>query len=166
MEGGHVDPGDAEQGELDRHGAGVRHRQDAERAQHPHRGRGGAAGLGGRRRAPGRPRGAVAASAGESFVLFPRALGPGLHEAITRATRAAGFEPRVAQEAVQMQTIVGLVAAGLGVSIVPAAVARVRRAEVVFRRLTPPAEGVPLLLVWRRGDTSPVVRNFRDVATG
>ncbi|MFF5261222.1 LysR substrate-binding domain-containing protein, partial [Actinomadura viridis] len=61
--------------------------------------------------------------ADEAFVLFPRGLGLGLHSRVLQVTRAAGFEPRVVQEAVQMQTIVGLVAAGMGVSIVPWTVA-------------------------------------------
>jgi hypothetical protein len=49
--------------------------------------------------------------------LFPRALGAALHARILHMTWAAGFEARVAQEAVQMQTTIGLVAAGIGVSI-------------------------------------------------
>ncbi|WP_067816882.1 LysR family transcriptional regulator [Actinomadura kijaniata] len=107
----------------------------------------------------------LSALADEGFVLFPRELGTALHAAITRAARAAGFEVRVVQEAVQMQTIVGLVAAGIGVSIVPWAVAAgSRRDDVVFRRLSPDVHGVSLHLAWRRGDPNPAVRGFRSVA--
>lgn len=105
----------------------------------------------------------VAALAGEPFVLFPRRLGPALHDRVTRLTRAAGFEPRVVQEAAHMQTIVGLVAAEVGVSVVPRTVAALRQPEVAFRRLTPEPEPLSMWLVWRRGETSPVVRNFRGL---
>ncbi|MBE1585358.1 LysR family transcriptional regulator [Nonomuraea angiospora] len=99
--------------------------------------------------------------AGEPFVMFPRRFGPGLHDQIIGVARAAGFEPRIVQEAVQMQTIVGLVAAGLGVSIVPESVARLRRGDVVFRPLSPATRVVTLDLTWRTGDLNPLVHNFR-----
>ncbi|WP_433441334.1 LysR family transcriptional regulator [Nonomuraea sp. CA-141351] len=104
-----------------------------------------------------------AALAEEPFVLFPRRYGPGLHDQITAVARAAGFEPRIVQEAVQMQTIVGLVAAGIGVSIVPESVARLRRGDVAFRPLTPPTRVVTLDLTWRTSDANPVLRNFRSL---
>ncbi|MEW9553265.1 LysR family transcriptional regulator [Nonomuraea sp. NPDC050783] len=105
----------------------------------------------------------VAALAGEPFVMFPRRYGPALHDRITAVARAAGFEPRVVQEAVQMQTIVGLVAAGIGVAIVPESVARLRRGDVVFRPLAPATRVVTLDVTWRTGDPNPIVRNFRDL---
>ncbi|MGW3341702.1 LysR family transcriptional regulator [Nonomuraea rubra] len=101
-----------------------------------------------------------AALAGEPFVMFPRRYGPALHDQIVAAV---GFEPRIVQEAVQMQTIVGLVAAGIGVSVVPESVARLRRGDVVFRPLSPPARVVTLDLTWRTGDPNPLVRNFRGL---
>ncbi|MEO3876543.1 LysR family transcriptional regulator [Nonomuraea sp. B12E4] len=104
-----------------------------------------------------------AALAEEPFVMFPRRDGPGLHDQITAVTRAAGFEPRIVQEAVQMQTIVGLVAAGIGVSIVPESVARLRRGDVAFRLLTPPIRIVTLDLTWRADDRNPLVHNFRSL---
>jgi DNA-binding transcriptional LysR family regulator len=89
--------------------------------------------------------------------MFPRRYGPALHDQIIRAM---GCEPRIVQEAVQMQTIVGLVAAGIGVSIVPESVARLRRGDVAFRLLSPPTRVVTLDLTWRIGDPNPLVRNF------
>ncbi|MEV0995929.1 LysR family transcriptional regulator [Nonomuraea sp. NPDC050202] len=105
----------------------------------------------------------VSALAGEPFVMFPRRYGSALYDRITAVARAAGFEPVIVQEAVQMQTIVGLVAAGIGVSIVPESVARLRRGDVVFRPLSPATRVVTLDLTWRTGDPNPVVRNFRDL---
>ncbi|MEO3891910.1 LysR family transcriptional regulator [Nonomuraea sp. B5E05] len=103
----------------------------------------------------------AAALAREPFVMFPRRYGPALYDRITSVALAAGFEPVIVQEAVQMQTIVGLVAAGIGVSIVPESVARLRRGDVVFRPLSPPTRVVTLDVTWRTGDPNPLVRNFR-----
>lgn len=97
--------------------------------------------------------------------MFPRRMGPALHDRITRLTRAAGFEVQVSQEAGHMQTVIGLVAAEVGVSIVPCAMAALRQPGVEFRQLTPTPEPLPIDLVWRRGETNPVVRNFRTVLT-
>ncbi|MFB4273623.1 LysR family transcriptional regulator [Nonomuraea sp. GTA35] len=105
----------------------------------------------------------MSALATEPFVMFPRRYGPALHDQITALARAAGFEPRIVQEAVQMQTIVGLVAAGIGVSVVPASLARLRRADVAFRPLSPAARAVTLDVAWRTGDPNPMVHNFRSL---
>jgi DNA-binding transcriptional LysR family regulator len=103
----------------------------------------------------------------EPFVCFPRHLGPGLFDEITALCRRAGFDPGIEHEAVQMQTIVGLVASGCGVAIVPASVAGLRRPDVVFPRLSPTSRLVSLALARRTGHESAVVNNFvaltRDV---
>ncbi|WP_020672993.1 LysR family transcriptional regulator [Amycolatopsis nigrescens] len=82
----------------------------------------------------------------EPFVLFPRHLGAGLHDEITALCRRAGFDPMIEQEAVQMPTIVGLVAAGCGVSVVPGSVAARSRPDVVFVPLRPTTRLVDLAL--------------------
>ncbi|MDE1148472.1 MAG: LysR family transcriptional regulator [Azospirillaceae bacterium] len=100
----------------------------------------------------------------DPFILFPRANGPTLFEATLAACRAAGFDPRPGQTAPQMSSIVNLVAAELGVSIMPASMAQVRVDGVTFRPLAPlpaiPPPMAKLVLAWRRGDTSTLVRNF------
>lgn len=102
--------------------------------------------------------------AGEPFVLFPRHLGPGLHDEITALCRLGGFTPEVAQEAVQMQTIVGLVAAGCGVSIVPGTVAAQARPEVVFVPLSPTTRLVDLAIALPVAGRSAVAANFTALA--
>ncbi len=57
--------------------------------------------------------------AGEDFVFTPQALGIGYHSQLIALCEAAGFYPRVAQEAAQIQTLIGLVACGFGVALVP-----------------------------------------------
>lgn len=69
----------------------------------------------------------------EPLVMFPRRIVPSLHDAILGLYHAAGRTPAVAQEAIQMQTIVNLVWGGLGVAWVPESVTQFRRAGVVYR---------------------------------
>ncbi len=118
-------------------------------------------------RLAGRERVHVRALAGEPFVLFPRRLGAGLYDQIAALCRKGGFEPSAAHEATQMQTIVGLVAAGCGVSIVPASVAALGQLGAAFVTLSPAASAVELALALPKDNASPVAANFvavvRDV---
>lgn len=95
--------------------------------------------------------------AGEGFVLFPRALAPGLYDLAIAVCQRAGFAPRLAQEAIQMQTILGLVAAGLGVALVPACMAKLGRPDVRYRHLDPAGAIVETAAIWRAGNASPAL---------
>jgi DNA-binding transcriptional LysR family regulator len=97
------------------------------------------------------------ALASEEFVLFPRALAPGLYDLVIVACRRAGFAPRLAQEAIQMQTILGLVAAGLGVALVPACMANLRRQDVAYLKLRGAKPAIETCAVWRSDDRSPAL---------
>jgi DNA-binding transcriptional LysR family regulator len=92
--------------------------------------------------------------ANEDWVLFQRALSPGLHDFIYGICRRAGFAPQVVQEANEGHTIVGLVAAGVGVSIVPDSLSHWVGPEVAYRPISPPA-ALPMCIATRRGDHSP-----------
>ena len=96
----------------------------------------------------------------DSFVLFPRAIGPALYDAIVSACRRAGFEPVIGQFAPQIASMVNLVAAELGVSIVPASTSQLRVRGVAYREIAGQAPTVRLAIAYRRGETSPIVRNF------
>lgn len=92
------------------------------------------------------------------LVTFPRRIAPSLHDAIFGMYHAAEQLPEVAQEAIQMQTIVNLVSAGFGVAWVPASVQQFQRPGVVYRSVQ---GGVPVCetsLVWMR--SSPVLERF------
>ncbi|WP_027163453.1 LysR family transcriptional regulator [Mesorhizobium sp. WSM1293] len=112
-------------------------------------------------RAPGNPI-ALAALADEPWILFPPGEGPGLHSTILQSCAQAGFTPRVAQRAVQMETIVGLVAAGLGVALVPALFGETVREGVAFRDLAGAGSPIPyeVALAWRKGDNRPLLEAF------
>jgi DNA-binding transcriptional LysR family regulator len=107
----------------------------------------------------------VRALAGEPFVLLPRSAGPTLHDQILGLCRAEGFEPRLGQQAVEWQTVCALVEAGLGVSIAPASIRRIRLTGVAYRRIEPGTARTTVALAWRQGDQNPLVARFRQEAT-
>jgi DNA-binding transcriptional LysR family regulator len=96
----------------------------------------------------------------DPFLLFPRETAPTIYDTVVDACRKAGFEPVISQFAPHFATIVNLVAAGLGVSIVPASMMQVRVAGIAYRQIAGQAPTTGLALAYRRGETSPVVRNF------
>lgn|SRR5690606_26938107 len=73
--------------------------------------------------------------ANEDFILFPQAQGCGLFEHITSMTTQEGFSPRIVQEARENSTTLALVAANLGISIVPSIYEATSPPGVVFKRL-------------------------------
>ena len=106
----------------------------------------------------------LSALAGEAFVLYRRRVGLGLYDAILVACREAGFSPQVIQEAPRMAATLSLVAAGLGVSIVPASMQRLRGDGIAYRALSQcPGLIAPLHLATRVGDSSSVLRRFREL---
>jgi len=105
----------------------------------------------------------LARLAHEPFVLFPRAQAPGFHDRIITSLTATGSPPRVVQEAAEMQTIVGLVATGIGVSLVPASVEHLALQGVAYRPVTG-GPSVDLAAVTRADEESPVVAAFLAIA--
>jgi DNA-binding transcriptional LysR family regulator len=100
----------------------------------------------------------------ETFIVYRRHNGPGLYDAILSACNASGFSPHIGQEAPRIVSTLNLVAAGLGISLVPESLQRMRMDGVVFRRIGDAAKPMaPLYLVCRRGDTSPPVRRFLEL---
>jgi DNA-binding transcriptional LysR family regulator len=83
-----------------------------------------------------------------------------LYDAIIEFCRQAGFTPRIAQEAIQMQTIVSLVSAGLGVALVPASLRHMRRRGVVYRQLRQASPLLTILLAWRSASRSACLAEF------
>jgi DNA-binding transcriptional LysR family regulator len=103
---------------------------------------------------------AMSALAGESFVMVPREIAPGLYDIVTGLASRAGFSLNIAQEAIQMQTIVSLVSSGLGVAIVPASIANLGRRGVVYRELADRHPALELWLAWCRGQLGAAGREF------
>jgi DNA-binding transcriptional LysR family regulator len=106
----------------------------------------------------------LGALAAETFIVYRRHSGPGLYDAIFAACHAAGFSPVIGQEAPRIVSTLNLVAAGLGIAVVPASLQRMQMDGVVYRRLDGANQPrAPLLLATRRGDTGAVVRRFLDL---
>ncbi|MBC7603380.1 MAG: LysR family transcriptional regulator [Ramlibacter sp.] len=100
----------------------------------------------------------------EPLVMFPRRILASLHDAIFGMYHAAGRTPHIAQEAIQMQTIVNLVAAGLGIAWVPQSVRQFQRPGIVYRQVggkqglqVPACETT---LVWGRESVRPTLERF------
>ena len=98
----------------------------------------------------------------QPFVLFPRDSAPEFHDELTRAWARAGFSPDVAFECTAMPTVVGLVAAGLGVSLVPQSIRNIRLDGVVYRELTGVCPEARIAMVLSTANDRPVVRHFVD----
>ncbi|HTH36155.1 MAG TPA: LysR family transcriptional regulator [Xanthobacteraceae bacterium] len=106
----------------------------------------------------------LAAVAGEIFVIYRRPSGPGLHDVIVSACNAAGFSPRIGQEAPRIGSTLNLVAAGLGISLVPESLQLMRMDGVVFRRLAGTVQPkAPLYFAARRTEASAAVREFGEL---
>ena len=71
-----------------------------------------------------------------------------------------GLAPEIGQEAIQMQTIVALVSAGMGIALVPQSVSNLKRPGVVYRKLREPTPSIETGFAWRRDNPSPVLRAF------
>jgi DNA-binding transcriptional LysR family regulator len=99
----------------------------------------------------------------ENFIFHEGSRARRLRDEIVGLSRAAGFIPRIVQEAGEFHTICGLVAAGLGVSCVPASAQAINIDGVVYRRLTHPEVEIDYRAGWLRQGRSPTVLAFRSV---
>ncbi|MBY5762383.1 LysR family transcriptional regulator [Rhizobium laguerreae] len=102
----------------------------------------------------------LAALADEPFILFPRLVGLSLYDDVVLACRRAGFELAVAQEAPQISSVVNLVAADLGVSIVPASISQIKLEGVAYRPIEGPPAVARLALAILKTHRSPVTENL------
>jgi DNA-binding transcriptional LysR family regulator len=110
-----------------------------------------------------RPAVPIRALAPERFVVFPRHVAPGLYDQIMSLCSSGGFRPIVAQEAAEIPTIISLVAAGLGIAIVPSSVQSLRHERVVYRVLRPGNVMTEMAIAYERDNRSAVLRSFLQV---
>jgi DNA-binding transcriptional LysR family regulator len=102
----------------------------------------------------------------EAFIMYTRHEAAGLHSAAMLACQQAGFLPRIAQEAVQIQTVLSLVESGLGVALVPSVMQRFVNDKIVYRTLRdlPAAAEIGLALIYRAEMESAAAQRFRALA--
>ena len=101
--------------------------------------------------------------ADEAFVMFPPGERAGFHHQVVMICQRAGFAPRIAQYAAPMQNVIGLVGAGLGISIVPASVAKIVMPEVCYRPFADPEFLAETAVAWNRNVDSPTREAFLEV---
>jgi DNA-binding transcriptional LysR family regulator len=103
---------------------------------------------------------ALEALAEQAFILFPRANSPELYDTIIRAFERAGFSPNIVQQAPEIASTLNLIAAGEGVSIVPASMQHMQPQGVAYRNIVGDAPRAPLSLAHRGNEPSAAVRNL------
>jgi DNA-binding transcriptional LysR family regulator len=107
----------------------------------------------------------LGALAGERLILVRRHAAPGMYSNVVDACHKAGFEPLVVAEVEQMLTSITLIAAGVGISLMPASIREIRQEGIVYRPiLDAPSLVAPLTLVYRRGEVRPIVTDFIELS--
>ena len=99
----------------------------------------------------------------DPWVMLPSDMGLGFYEQVLGECLKAGFKPETHQVATQIHTMISLVAAGLGVTLVPASVSSLRRAGVVYLPLQDEPSPVETIAVWMPSRVSPLLQNLLDV---
>ncbi|RZT12774.1 LysR family transcriptional regulator [Kribbella sp. VKM Ac-2569] len=105
----------------------------------------------------------LAELAEEPFVFYSRPSGPAVHDTIVGYCREVGFTPRIEQEAADVQTIVSLVAAGLGISLLISPTPPSNPDTVVYRELSDDLPPWQLSVAWSPDNRSPVLARFLDL---
>jgi DNA-binding transcriptional LysR family regulator len=96
----------------------------------------------------------------DPFIANTRSSEPVVLDAFISLCHDAGFSPRIAQEAEQVQTVLGLVASGLGTCLLPDFIKNIRRTGVKYIPLSGSPPKVELAVVWRNDDASILVKSF------
>ena len=99
----------------------------------------------------------------QRLIIFPRHLAPALYDNILTCFATAGMTPYIVQEAIQMHTIVNLVAAQMGIALVPESVANLQRLGVEYLPLLDASPVLETGLAWRSEHNSPVLAAFLDL---
>jgi DNA-binding transcriptional LysR family regulator len=100
----------------------------------------------------------------QAFVLFPRHLAPASYDVVIALCRRAGFSPDIRHECADYQTMLSLVAAGLGLTLVPASVRNLGRAGVVFRPLSGSSAKAEAALMYHPVRLSRALETFIEIA--
>lgn len=99
----------------------------------------------------------------QSFILFPQKVGPVLYSRIFTMCQQAGFIPKVVQEVTPQPTMIGLVAAGIGVSFVSQSLQNINLPGVVYRELDVSTPELELSAAWKTEKISPVLQAFLKI---
>jgi DNA-binding transcriptional LysR family regulator len=106
----------------------------------------------------------LAEIAAEPFLLYPGQPRPSFADQVLTIFRAAGLAPSVVLEANEVQTAIGLAVAGVGVTLVPESVKRLRRDELAHVPVLDASARSPVVVSHRAGDASVLLRRFLHFA--
>ncbi|ABI62837.2 Transcriptional regulator, LysR family [Granulibacter bethesdensis CGDNIH1] len=98
------------------------------------------------------------------LIIFPRHSAPAFYDLVTHYHARYGGGAAIAQEAIQMQTIISLVSAGMGIALVPASLRHLARTGVRYVDLEEDAPILETGMIWRRDDTAPILSRLLEVA--
>jgi DNA-binding transcriptional LysR family regulator len=115
-------------------------------------------------RLAGEPAITLEALQGERFVFFRRALATGLHDHMMGMFKKAGYSPNIVQEADEARTLLGLVAAGVGLFLTTESFRGWGGDDIVYKAIVPASAWLPVALAWRANDRSAAVRAFISTA--
>jgi DNA-binding transcriptional LysR family regulator len=102
----------------------------------------------------------------EPLVLYPARPRPSYADQVLQMFRARGFAPQVAMEANELQTAIGVVAAGVGIALVPDSVRRLHRDDVSYRPIVEAGVVSPVIMSCRANDRSILLSRFRELVAG
>ncbi len=100
----------------------------------------------------------------QPLILYPARPRPSYADHVCDLFRVKGYTPDVIQEVNELQTAIGLVAAGVGVALVPESVRGLHRADVAYVDLDEPGFTSPVMLSWRKNDDSVFLKQVVDLA--
>ncbi|KKI92030.1 LysR family transcriptional regulator [Bacillus sp. SA1-12] len=101
----------------------------------------------------------------EQFILVEREIWPSWYDDIISKCHDAGFSPNIRQGVKEIQTVIGLVASGLGISIVPRSTSNFHMRDVTYVNIEQEAPRVEMSLAWRTDEDSILVKQFLNTAT-
>ena len=101
----------------------------------------------------------------QPFIMYPRSVQPQLYDSMMTCFKDSGFTPKIVQEAKTKHTTIALVAAGLGVAVVPSSSKVIGRKGIFFLELDASLPHIEISMLWRQTDKNPVLVRFITFAT-
>ena len=102
------------------------------------------------------------ALAGQQILMCPRHHNPAMYDQLLAMCHRAGFTPKIVYQPPEMQLVLGFIASGLGVAVVPAALQKLHRSDVVYRPMRPAGPETELSFIRLKANDSLLVSRFRD----
>lgn len=100
----------------------------------------------------------------EPFVFITRNVWPALYDTILSLCREAGFSPRIVQEATEYQTVMGFVAAGIGITVIPVSANKLYQTEVVYKEIYDTNFVAEMAVAYRKTNSNPELLEFLKIA--